>query len=70
LDFFIRRARAQGVSDALVDEAARRRAAREHIRAARCAPILVKGLVTGRGTAAARVWFAYCRGRAGAVTVR
>jgi len=72
LEFFQRRAWAQGASDellaALVDGRSRRmRRTRELVRAGRALPILGKSLLTGRGTANARLWLTYCRGRHTAV---
>lgn len=72
LDWFRRRAQAQGTSDALL-EGTRRSAAtigREIVRAARTLPILARGVATGKGTVNARLWVAYCRGRAAAVLAR
>jgi glycosyltransferase involved in cell wall biosynthesis len=71
-DFFYARARAQGISDALLDElddgapARPSRVARELWRCGRTAPILARGLATGRGTMNARQWVSYCQGRLGA----
>jgi glycosyltransferase involved in cell wall biosynthesis len=64
-DFFQRRARAQGISDALLDMRQQRRvvAVREYVRAGRSVPIAGKGLVNGRGPAGGRIWLEYCRGR-------
>ena len=71
-EFFLRRAHAQGVSDALLAAAAGQdparvtRVAREVWRCGRTGPILIRGLATGRGTMNARQWASYCRGRLGA----
>jgi glucosyl-dolichyl phosphate glucuronosyltransferase len=65
LDWFSRRARAQGTSDAVL-AGARRRAAdvgREVLRAGRTLPIAARGVASGRGLVNARLWAAYCRGR-------
>jgi hypothetical protein len=64
-EFFQRRARAQGLSDALLDLRLERRvvAAREYVRAGRSVPIAGKGLLTGRGPTGASIWLEYCRGR-------
>jgi glycosyltransferase involved in cell wall biosynthesis len=72
LEWFHRRAYAQGVSDELLtapDTArpAAVRRAREVVRAGRSAPILAKALVQHRGTANARLWLSYCRGRLAAI---
>lgn len=71
LEWFRRRTRAQGLSDALLRPAkgAQRVAAlgREAVRAGRAIPILVKGVVTGEGATSARLWLSYCRGRFGAI---
>lgn len=69
--WFRRRARAQGVSDALSAALAgdvRRGAAvaREVARATRALPILVKGVVSGRGAVGAEAWLSYCSGRVAA----
>lgn len=67
LDWFHRRARAQGVSDALLHPAVGVRRlpamAREIVRAARAGPILVRSLARGKGTVAAALWLSYCSGR-------
>jgi glycosyltransferase involved in cell wall biosynthesis len=71
-DFFYARARAQGISDALLVElddgapARPARVARELWRCGRTAPILARGLATRRGTMNARQWVSYCQGRLGA----
>jgi len=68
-EFFLRRAHAQGVSDALLaadTDPRPARVAREVWRCARTGPILIRGLATGRGTMNARQWASYCRGRLGA----
>jgi len=72
LPFFLRRAAAQGVSDALMAASSSRGrvVARELLRVGRCVPILGKGIASGRGTAGARIWLAYCRGRVSAVSAR
>jgi glycosyltransferase involved in cell wall biosynthesis len=72
VEWFLRRARAQGVSDGLLDPPAGGlvtwgRRAREAARAARLGPIVAKGLLTGTGTTSAQVWLAYCRGRSATV---
>ena len=71
-EWFIRRARAQGASDLLVDRPRARAIGlvRELPRLARVVPILVRNIVMGRGTTSAAVWLAYCRGRAGAILGR
>jgi glucosyl-dolichyl phosphate glucuronosyltransferase len=70
-EFFLRRAHAQGVSDALLAAGAHpdlrvARLAREVWRCGRTGPILIRGLATGHGTMNARQWASYCRGRLGA----
>ena len=60
-EWFRRRVRAQGVSDALVAE--RRGRSREMLRIARTVPIFAKGVLTGRGATGAQLWIEYCRGR-------
>jgi GT2 family glycosyltransferase len=66
IDFFRRRAYAQGRSDALL---ARRGAghaasqARELVRAGRSVPIAARGVLAGRGAVTAGFWVQYCRGR-------
>jgi hypothetical protein len=67
LDFFQRRAFAQGVTDELIaadgGRSRARRTARELVRLGRAAPILLRGAVERRGAVHARVWTSYCRGR-------
>jgi glycosyltransferase involved in cell wall biosynthesis len=66
LQFFRRRAYAQGASDALLAVAATGRAGtmlREAVRAGRTAPIAARGVVEGRGATTAQFWLQYCRGR-------
>ena len=68
LEYFRRRAYAQGVSDELLETlhrgpASSRALAREWVRLGRAAPILARGLAARRGTVNARLWVAYCRGR-------
>jgi GT2 family glycosyltransferase len=65
LDFFQRRARAQGLSDALLDLRLERRVVpmREYLRAGRSVPIAGKGLLSGRGPTGGQIWLEYCRGR-------
>lgn len=65
VDYFRRRARAQGVSDALLESARRspQDLSREVIRTARILPITAQGLARGWGTINARLWWAYCQGR-------
>lgn len=68
LGYLRRRARAQGRSDVLVESIAAGRwgagrRLREAARLGRTAPILVKGLARGDGSASARLWVEYCRGR-------
>ena len=70
--WFLRRAFAQGISDERLrtPAAGPRRAlrlGREVVRCGRAAPILARRLVEGRGTADARIWMSYCRGRIAAV---
>ena len=66
-DWFRRRARAQGVSDARMDpldgRSATRRIARESLRTGRAAPILARRLIEGRGTFDAELWLIACRAR-------
>lgn len=62
LEWFVRRAYAQGVSDVLGGGAAVRQA-REWVRATRAVPIAMLGTLRGRGAVHARVWWHYCRGR-------
>lgn len=68
LDYFRRRARAQGISDALLERARRRPAvlAREFARLSRLIPITVKSLTRGTGLVNSTLWWEYCRGRIGA----
>jgi hypothetical protein len=67
--WFRRRAFAQGVSDELLRAPAAtqperaRRIARELVRGGRAAPILARRLAERRGSADARIWLSYCRGR-------
>jgi glycosyltransferase involved in cell wall biosynthesis len=66
--WFGRRAYAQGVSDAILDDVrdggrTGRNRARQLVRFGRTLPILARNLVSGRGTVPASVWLAYCRGR-------
>lgn len=68
LDWFRRRADAQGKSDVLFERmtdgpAPRLPLAREACRAGRAAPILAKNVLAGRGRASAAVWLSYCAGR-------
>jgi glycosyltransferase involved in cell wall biosynthesis len=68
LDYFRRRASAQGVSDELIEHlrrgpASTRSVAREWVRLGRAGPILARGLLQRRGTVNAQLWVAYCRGR-------
>jgi glycosyltransferase involved in cell wall biosynthesis len=72
VEWFRRRAHAQGVSDGLLDPPGGLavtwgRRVREAARAARLGPILVKNIAAGKGTVSAGVWSAYCRGRTATV---
>lgn len=76
VEWFHRRAHAQGVSDGRLAahvggprRSPSRRRLREHARAARAVPILAKGLAQGRGATNARLWLSYCRGRRSAIDV-
>lgn len=75
LEWFHRRAYAQGTSDELVEAITSRRSprwrrTRERVRAGRAAPILARELVERRGTRNAQLWLSYCRGRRDAVGAR
>jgi GT2 family glycosyltransferase len=68
VEWFHRRAYAQGASDAMLeslvtDASPALRRLRERVRAGRAAPILAKAIAQRRGTANARIWLSYCRGR-------
>jgi glycosyltransferase involved in cell wall biosynthesis len=68
LEFFRRRARAQGISDQMLVQInetipVERQLLRELWRAGRALPILMRGLVQRRGPTVALLWIAYCRGR-------
>jgi glycosyltransferase involved in cell wall biosynthesis len=65
LDYFRRRARAQGVSDALLSDARRQPStlAREVLRSGRLVPITLKSLARGAGLVNTRLWWEYSRGR-------
>jgi GT2 family glycosyltransferase len=68
LEFFRRRAHAQGVSDELLEHRRRgaptaQRRLREWVRLGRSLPIFARGVLRWRGTVNARLWIAYCRGR-------
>lgn len=65
LDYFLRRAKAQGASDALLhgDHRTPRHLLREGGRALRIVPIFAKALATRSGLIAPRLWLAYSAGR-------
>jgi glycosyltransferase involved in cell wall biosynthesis len=68
LDWFKRRAFAQGVSDELMRGPARgpewgRRLLREALRTARAGPIMLRRLGRSQATVNANIWLAYCEGR-------
>lgn len=65
-EFFVRRARAQGVSDVLMDQPDVSAAtwARELVRVGRTVPIAAKATLRRQTLWPARFWFEYCRGRA------
>jgi glucosyl-dolichyl phosphate glucuronosyltransferase len=66
LEFFQRRAHAQGRSDALLALATTGVAgsrARELLRAGRSLPISARSVLEGRGLTGPRIWLQYCRGR-------
>jgi cellulose synthase/poly-beta-1,6-N-acetylglucosamine synthase-like glycosyltransferase len=69
VEFFRRRARAQGTSDALLAAAvgSAGSAPRELVRAGRSVPIAARGMLEGRGATTARFWLEYCAGRMSAV---
>lgn len=64
-EWFRRRARAQGHSDIVLDALLPGPGvrAREALRAARAAPILGRGVLSGHGIEPARIWLSYCAGR-------
>jgi glycosyltransferase involved in cell wall biosynthesis len=66
VEFFRRRAHAQGQSDALLAIAAGSRL-RELVRSGRTVPIAVRGVLEGRGATTAQFWLQYCRGRMSAM---
>lgn len=73
--WFRRRSYAQGMSDVLLDpppsgQPSAVTVAREALRATRAAPILVRNLAQGSGSANARLWVTYCHGRLDAVRGR
>jgi GT2 family glycosyltransferase len=73
LPWFRARARAQGSSDVVLEPPGTPRVLavlRELVRAARSGPILAKGLVSGQGAVAARLWLDYCAGRLDALLGR
>lgn len=69
VEFFRRRAHAQGASDALLAAGEGRSGSlvRELVRAGRTAPIAARGVMAGRGATTAQFWLQYCRGRASVV---
>jgi glycosyltransferase involved in cell wall biosynthesis len=73
-EWFRRRAYAQGISDELLQgDRGRSRSSRllrERVRSGRAAPIAAKAIVNRRGTANARIWLSYCRGRRAAIEGR
>jgi glycosyltransferase involved in cell wall biosynthesis len=65
LEFFQRRAQAQGRSDALLlaSNGVAGSRTREAMRAGRALPISARSIVEGRGWTGGRIWLQYCRGR-------
>ncbi len=67
VEWFLRRAHAQGVSDGLMECAAERHPALEAARLtmwfARLPLVLLKGRIVHRSAVGPKIWLAYCRGR-------